>query len=250
MPVAGLEALDDRLLDGLAFCVAAYDTFEAIRSSPAGIADLRLKRNPRAKKLLEEVLPLAAFIQSRYGPGCRMKVRWLGGNQRFDARVLYRGPLADRMSIPKRQYLEVTTAVQPTEHLVREHLHATGGAFTARGTRRDPKTKQIVSEAVACEHSDAVAEFATLISNRVVAKAAAGYPPATTLLVNCDLGEVVLEDEWEEIVRAVRSALVKDRAAFQEVVLVHHGNRPATVASRPRRRRRPNKKMMQQTSHS
>ena len=238
MAVAGLERLDGRLLDGLAFCGAAYDAFEAIRSSPKGIAELRLKRSPRAKKLLEEVLPLASFIQSRYGPGRRLKIRWLGGNQQFDARIFYRGAVVDRMGIPKRQYLEISTAVQPTEHLVRQHLQATGGSFSARGTHRDPKTKEIVSVAVASEHSATIAEFATLICNRVAAKASVGYPRFTMLLVNCDLGEVVLEDEWEEIVRAVRSALSSDQAVFQEVVLAHQANRPVVVASRARARRR------------
>jgi hypothetical protein len=243
MLVAGLESLDDRLLDGLEFCGAAYDAFEIIRASPKGIEELRLKRSARAKKLLEEVLPLAAFIQSRYGPGCRMRIRWLGGNQRFDARILYRGAVADWMGIPKRQYLEITTAVQQTEHLVRQHLNATGGSFSARGTRRDPKTGKIVSVAVASEHSDDIAEFASLICNRVADQSSRGYPPATTLLVNCDLGVVILEDEWEEIVHAVRSALSSDQPAFQEVVLHHQRHRAAVVAKRAGRRRRLNKKM-------
>jgi hypothetical protein len=147
------------------------------------------------------------------------------------------------MGTPKRQYLELTTAVQGTEHLVREHLNATGGSFSARGTHRDSKTRTIVSVPVACEHSDEMAEFVSLICNRVVDKAARGYPPATALIVNCDLGVVVLEDEWEEIVRAVRSALSGDQSPFQEVVLVHQANRAAIVARRVRRRRRPNKKM-------
>jgi len=241
MAVAGLESLDGRLLDGLAFCASAYDAFEAVRASPKGIEELRLKRTPRAKKLLEEVLPLAAFIQSRYGPGCRMRIRWLGGNQPFDARILYRGALVDWMGMPKRQYLEITTAVQQTEHLVREHLNAMGGAFTARGTHRDPKTKRIVSQAVAVDHSQVIGEFSALISSRVTSKAARHYPLATTLLVNCDLGEVVLEDEWDDIVRAVRATLSHDRTAFQEVVLVHAANHAAVVARRAGGRRRPNK---------
>ncbi len=56
-----------------------------------------------------------------------------------------------------------------------------------------------------------------------------------------------LEDEWEDLVRAVRTTLRDYDARFQEVVLVHHGNRVATAASRARRRRGPNKKI-QRTS--
>jgi len=151
------------------------------------------------------------------------------------------------MEIPKRQYLEVTTAVQRTEYLVRERINAEGGSFAARGTRRDSKTKKIISVPVAYEHSAQIAEFAALIHTRVADKASRSYPPATALLVHCDLGVVVLEDEWEEIVQVVRATFKDDRARFQEVVLVHHGNRVAVVASRARRRRRPNK--MRRTSH-
>ena len=241
MPEAWLDLLDNRLLDGLAFCSAAYDAFDAIRSQPDGIEELRLRRSRRAKRLLEEVLPLAAFIQSRYGPGCRMRVRWLDGNQSFDARVLYRGRLVDWWGFPKRQYLEITTAVQATEYLVREHLQATGGSFSARGTHRDRKTGKITSVPVATEHSDAVADFATLICSRVAEKAKGTYPPATTLLINCDLGVVVLEDEWDEIIRSVRATLARDQSRFQEIVLIHEANRPAIVARRRVRRLRSKK---------
>jgi len=236
MRIAGLESLDDRLLDGLDFCNAAYNALDAIRSDPHGISELRLRRTRRAKKLLEEVLPLAAFIQGRYRPGCRLQIRWIGGNQSFDARVIYRGPLVDWKGIPKRQYLEVTTAVQQTEYLVRERLDSEGGSFTAAGTRRDSRTKKIISVPVVYEHADQVAELAALICNRVADKASRDYPPATSLLVHCDLGVVVLEDEWEELVRAVRALLRIEVTRFQEVVLVHHANRLAIVATRARKR--------------
>ena len=232
MAISGLESLDGRLLDGLEFCGAAYDAFEAIWSSPKGIEELRLRRSPRAKNLLEEVLPLADFIRACYRLGCRLRIRWLGGNQPFDARVFYRGASVDRMEIPKRQFLEVTTAVHPTRHLVRELCNAEGASFAARGTHRDPKTKKIVSVPIVYEHSEMIAECAALISTRVADKASRSYPPATALLVHCDLGLLILADEWEEIVRAVRANLQSDQAFFQEVVLVHDVHRVAIVASR------------------
>ncbi len=142
MPIAGLESLDNRFLDGLEFCSAAYDALDAIRSTPQGIEELRLRRSRRSKKLLEEILPLAAFIQDRYRPGCRLRIQWVGGNQPFDARVLYRGPLVDWMEIPKRQYLEVTTAVQPTEHLVRERLRKWCSSIMATAWR-PPRVERV-----------------------------------------------------------------------------------------------------------
>lgn len=67
--VRGLERLDGRLLDGLAFCTTAYDVFEEILGTPAGLEELRLLTSKRAKRLMEELLPLARYVQSRYVTG-------------------------------------------------------------------------------------------------------------------------------------------------------------------------------------
>jgi hypothetical protein len=49
MPLDGLEAVDGAHLDGLAFCLAAYDILDGIRASPGGIEELRLRRGARGK---------------------------------------------------------------------------------------------------------------------------------------------------------------------------------------------------------
>ena len=37
-----LSALDDRLLDGLKFCLKVYDLFDQVRSEPDGLGKIRL----------------------------------------------------------------------------------------------------------------------------------------------------------------------------------------------------------------
>lgn len=232
VPIDGLEGLDGVLLDGLEFCRVAYDALEAIQAQSDGVKELQAHKTRRVKKLLEEVLPLAAFIQATYKPGCRMQVRWLGGNQPYDAEAVYRGVLVDRGMVEAEQYLEVTTAEQENEYLVRERLATIGGAFSALGTWRDPKTREVHSAPVAVEHSDELARLAALIVARVRDKAAHDYPDKTTLVVYCNLGSVILEDEWSEIVTAVRQALTVETIPFIEVSLVHLGNGLARVRRR------------------
>jgi len=232
MPLDGLERLDGVLLDGLDFCLAAYDALDAMRARSDGIEELRLLGSPQAKRLREEVLPIAAFIQARYGAGSRLQVRWLSGNQPYDAQLHYRGAVVEALGVPREQFLEVVTAVQATEHLVRERINEAGGAFAARGTSRDPETGIIVSVPVAAEHADTARLFVSLIQDRIARKASGGYPADTSLLVNCDLGEVVLDYEWREISETVRQSLQGKDTSFVEIALYHHANAIAGVAGR------------------
>lgn len=232
VPLDGLERLDGVLLDGLEFCLAAYEALDTMRAKPGGIQELRLLGSQQAKRLREEVLPIAAFIKARYGAGSRLQVRWLSGNQPYDAELFYRGPMAEAINIPHEQYLEVVTAVQRTEYLVRKKVNETGGAFTARGTSRDPKTREVVSVPVAVDHAETAGLFVSLILDRIARKASGGYPANTSLLVNCDLGEVVLEEEWQEIVQAVRHSLRGQEPSFVEIALHHDHNAIAAIAGR------------------
>ena len=232
MPIDGLAALDEQLLDGLEFCRTAYDVLEAIKAGPGGITELQGGSSRRVKELLEEILPLAAFIQARYGPGSRMQVRWSGGNQPYDAQAYYRGGLVDRSLLPAEQYLEITTAEHGNEYLVRERMAKVGGSFAAIGTRRDPVTREVVSDAVAVEHSDEMDGLVRLVVARVQDKAGHGYPENTALVVHCNLGGVIPEDDWAYIVGAVRKGLRAQSLPFTEAVLVHHANGVARVGGR------------------
>lgn len=156
MAIAGLEALDGQLLDGLVFCAQAYAAFDRIRSSPRGIEELRMLTSQRSKKMVEEILPLV--------------LRCSGAD------VQHRG-------IPRRQFIEVTTAVHANDYLVREHLNKEGFAFAPRGTRRDPKTRAIASLPSVYSYRQPQAELVGLISERIAAKAQKRCPQPTSLLI-------------------------------------------------------------------
>jgi hypothetical protein len=80
-----LSTFDGRLLDGLNFCRDVYELFNQTRASPGGIGKLRLRPSKNEKRLIEELIPLARYVQARYREGRRIKVRWLSGSQPYKA---------------------------------------------------------------------------------------------------------------------------------------------------------------------
>src|SRR5262245_206815 len=80
-----LSTFDDQLLDGLDFCKLVYELFDQVRSGPDGVAKLRLRPTKTEKRLVEELIPIAHYVQARYREGRRIKVRWCSGAQPYDA---------------------------------------------------------------------------------------------------------------------------------------------------------------------
>lgn len=239
-----LDALDNRMLDGLEFCARAFAAFDRMRGAPNGPTTLRMRRSPQAKKLLEEVLPIADYILAKYSLGLRLKVRWLSGNQPYDARLVCSGLLSGGRRMPKVQHLEVTTAVHSNEHLSREHVTREGGSFGARGTQRDPITKHTVSRPSVYRNSERQLELAGFVGNIVARKAAKPYPPRTSLIVVCVTEVPLDEHEWCELVESVQRHVVQDR--FREVVLQDPlQRRIATLAASPKSNRRRSNKPLQ-----
>ena len=145
--VLSTATFDNRLMDGLLFCKRVNDWFEQIQRGPNGTERLRLRKSGSDKKLLEELLPIAKYIQARYGPGRRLKVRWQRGDQQYDARLITSGGFVDHGFIPKRQFIEITSVVHENDHLLRRALHQGIPTFGVKGVSLDRKTKTIASHA-------------------------------------------------------------------------------------------------------
>ncbi|MCU1258101.1 MAG: hypothetical protein JWO80_986, partial [Bryobacterales bacterium] len=80
-----LSTFDGRLLDGLKFCKQVYDMYDQVRSEAGGTSKLRMRASKREKRLTEELIPIARYIQTKYAVGRRIKIRWQSGSQPFDA---------------------------------------------------------------------------------------------------------------------------------------------------------------------
>ena len=85
---ADLSAMDGECMDGLIFCGRVYDLYEQIRSEPDGVERIRLRKSIVEKRLIEELIPLARYIQARYREIFRIEVTWSSGSQPYDP-VIY-----------------------------------------------------------------------------------------------------------------------------------------------------------------
>jgi hypothetical protein len=80
-----LSAFDGRLLEGLNFCRKVYHTFDQVIDGPDDITNIRMRPTKEYKRLVQELIPIARYVQARYAVDRRIKVRWQSGSQSFDA---------------------------------------------------------------------------------------------------------------------------------------------------------------------
>jgi hypothetical protein len=213
MPVAALEAFHDKLIDGLEFCRMVYSRFEEVASQPHGSQVLRNLQRPE-KKLLEELFPISRYIQTFYGPGQYISVRWVDGGQSFDAKVVTTGAMVDHGAWPSEGTLEVTQAVHENDHLMRELLNTEGGGFGLDGLKLikgKGGVRAVESEPTCYSNQSYIDSMCTIVLNAIAPKIAklekGDYPADTTLIVNCTLMTVFLPSEWEKLVDMVRGKL-------------------------------------------
>ncbi len=211
-----LSTFDGKLLDGLTFCRKVYELFDQIRAGPNGTSRIRLRPTKTEKRLLEELIPIACYVQGRYRVGRRIKLRWFAGSQPFDAALSSSGVLVEQGIFPKRLLIEVTTAVHPNDHLVRKLIDQHGPAFGPNGTARDQRTGHIVSKPHVYRNNERVTDLSSQIIACLKKKNAKNYPPETVLIVDCVAG-LLDESEWNDAVQEVRKA--KLHSVFREVFL-------------------------------
>jgi len=222
-----LSTFDGKLLDGLNFCRRVYEFFNQTRTGADGIAKLRLRPTKNEKRLIEELIPLARYVQARYREGRCIKVRWFSGSQPYDAILLVSGTFLDMGYHPRKIAVEITMSVHRNDYLTRELLHQQGHSFGVTAIARDKKTRAIVSTPYVVTNDERVTELAAQIINRLKAKAVKNYLPDTVLIVYCVLNGIILQDEWDEAVKRVAEAEVHH--AFKEVFLIDTG--PASYSA-------------------
>jgi hypothetical protein len=158
-----LSTFDGRLLDGLDFCGRVYDLFDQTRRDVNGITKLRLWTSKSEKRLIEELIPIARFVQARYREGRRIKVRWFSGSQPFDAVLWSAGGLVTHGMAPRKQLVEVTSSVHDNDYLSRQQLEESGMTWGAKKISRDKKTRTIVSEPYVYSNDERASDLANQI---------------------------------------------------------------------------------------
>lgn len=201
-----LDPLHDTDLDGLDFARIAFRLFDEVYQLPDDGKTLRERRGDIGR-LVEEVLPIARYVLTHYGAGQYLRVRWMRGSQSFDAKVEAHGGRVDHRAWPAQGTLEVTTALHPNEHLMRELLNTEGGGFGLDGLSRikgPGGTKSVASVPTSYANLSFIDTMAGIVVSAIRAKMAKTYPADTTLIVNIELNTVYLPNEWERLLHLVR----------------------------------------------
>lgn len=234
-----LSTFDGRLMDGFEFCRRVYAFFHEVRTSPDGLERIRLRKSRIDKKLMEELIPITEYVRQRYTPTRRIRVRWRGGSQRYDAILLSSGVEVESGHARRRQCLEITTAVHPHDHLKRRRLHEEGFVFGVRGIRFNKQTRKSVSDPHIYVGNQNAIELAESIVTTVKQKASKPYAAGTVLLVRCvPPVSLLLEHEWRDAIKCVEAAEL--RFKFSEIFLLADtpSGFSAFIAGKRYRRRR------------
>jgi hypothetical protein len=211
--------VDGVRLDGLEFCARTYEIFERVRTASGGTSDLRLRRGT-AKRIIEELLPIAAYIQSKYMAGHYFSVCWTNGNQIGDARVYQHGAVVEARSLPASYSLEVTSAMHANAHLARELLEKEGHSFGLDGisVTRTKKSRVVTSKPISNSTPDLIKAFAKIVVDEIKKKSNRPYQDGTVLVVDCNLNTIYGEDTWRELIEQLRPSLPEGK--FSEIFLV------------------------------
>lgn len=213
-----LSIFDGQLINGLDFCRKVYDLFEQMSDIPEGIAKLRLRPTKKFKRLIEELIPIARYVQARCREGRRINVHWSSGSQPYDAILWSSGSTVERGTAPRKLFVEVTTSVHQNEHLVRRLLHERGGSFGVKGILRDKKTGNIISRPHVDEGNELVTDLVGQILERLKSKSGKNYPAGTVLIVNCVPNCLIYDFEWNDAIERVTKAQL--HLTFREVFLL------------------------------
>ena len=212
-----LDSFHNKSLNGFSFCQKAYKLFNQIKSETNGLERLRMRQSELERKLIIEILPLAKFVQIKTKPGNELKIKWMNGDQTFDACFVQFGSYVDNgFSIPKG-HLEVTGVYHPNHFLANELLNSGETFFGCDGLMRHKKTKTIHSTPIAKNRLESAENMATLAIGQIKKKSEKPYPDKTILIVECNLDTYYYEHEWHHFLCKVREDIPSH--SFKEILL-------------------------------
>jgi hypothetical protein len=208
-----LGAFRNGFLPTAEFVERAYSAFEGLDAD-----SIRMRRGDGTKKLIEEVLPIAAFLKYLEIPERRITCRLAEANQDHDAMIRVSGTYVEHGYFQASYYVEVTTAPSPWDHLEREAVTTNGFVFGGGKIRRDPTTGQLVSEAVAVNGTDAVTNLAASTAARIEDKCLNTYQQPCILILAVHPERPFEITEWAELASGVSQAGNRDRFAARYAV--------------------------------
>ena len=216
--MSATEKFSKSYLSTSTFVSRAYSTLEQFTAN-----EFRLRKGKGCKELVEEIIPIAAFLKHFERPGRKVTCKYYPGNQNYDAKIRVQGDELRYDYIKRSYYLEVTSAVSSYDFLEREALARYGSIFGGGDIRRvrDRRngTDEIVSKAVAEDGDAVVIKASEWVKGRLKAKANKTYPDPCILLVQVEPERPLYLHEWLTVVENVRGSV--DRKVFAATFLVN-----------------------------
>ena len=122
--MSATEKFSKSYLSTATFVNRAYTTVEQLSTN-----QVLMRKEKGVKKLVEEIIPIAAFLKHFEIPGRRVRCKHFPGNQNYDAKIQVQGDDVRLGFIEKEYFLEVTSAVSSYDFLEREALSHNGSVF-------------------------------------------------------------------------------------------------------------------------
>jgi hypothetical protein len=226
-----LSIFEGKLMNGLDFCKKVYDVVYNIRNGPNGDEAVALRDCPQLKDLVQKLIPLSKFVQERYGPNRRLKVRWLNGIGGYDAQVLSSGAFVGKRVWPRRQWVEITAIVHDHDPRFQPPPSKRELMFEFRGSSVNASTRKMGGLP---KDGSAEAGLAQKILEQVQTNGALRHPRHTVLVIECFLSNSFFQDDWERTIALVRGC--QKRPSFSEIFVCDSiQGYSATIYGRPRR---------------
>jgi hypothetical protein len=174
------------------------------------------RRSTGAKRLIEEVMPLAALLKHLEIPRRHIRCKYAGDDGNYDAQIKISGPEVDREFLKPEYFVEVTSAISPVDHFRREALSRYGSVFGGPAIKRVGGGKgwgkgEIVSEPAAEDLDTPLNEAIDWVNERLMEKAKKEYPCPCILAVNVEADRPFNIDEWASLAQNVAGNVDRDR---------------------------------------
>lgn len=201
------------------FVKRAYSELEALSND-----DYHLRKDADTRRLVDEILPLAAFLKHFERPGRYVKCRFFSGYQNYDAKIKLKERCVGKKGfIEDSFFVEVTSAVSPQDYLIREALVRYGGIVGCSVRRIGSKKKgNDLIEGQGASDIDSPAKNAVERTNIALKKKYDKkelYPSPCILVVQVEPERPLSLGEWWAVAKGVQSTV--DRDKFQATYIVN-----------------------------
>lgn len=170
----------------------------------------RLRNSTIAKRIVEELGPIAYFSMKYFRPGLEVQARGLVGNQPYDGEIQVSGWLERSFKV------EVANAIEYEDALRRELLHCEGCSLGWGTIKRE--NGKITAEGGAHPYGEDMARLGKISAERFSTKQSEHtYENGTVLIIQFDFHRGISHDEYNLIYAPLREAISLHGCQFAEL---------------------------------